>query len=267
MHKSFAYDTAQIHYRDEGQGTAVVLLHGFGEDGQIWDQQIDFLKTYCRLIIPDLPGSGHSDLLSIKNDQPVTLELYADVIRQLLNHEKIKQCILLGHSMGGYITLAFAELYPDCLIAFGLIHSTAFADTEEKKQIRARGIDIIGQYGAGAFLKTTTPNLFGKLFKEKHPEQVESLINAGQSFKAAALQQYYQAMILRPDRTHVLKSNRLPVLFVIGTEDNAAPLADVMQQTSLPDISYIHVLPGVGHMGMWEAADELNKWLLAFINR
>jgi pimeloyl-ACP methyl ester carboxylesterase len=267
MLKSFVYDTAQIHYRDEGEGTAVMLLHGFGEDGQIWDQQIRFLKTHCRVIVPDIPGSGASDLLRETTNTIIGINTYAAVINALLDHENIEHCILLGHSMGGYIALAFAEMYPERLEAFGLIHSTAFADTEEKKQIRRRGIEIIGEYGAGAFLKTTIPNLFGKSFKETQSQQIDVLIKKGQSFSSAALQQYYASMIERPDRTAVLQGNRLPVLFVIGTEDNAAPMADVMQQTPLPDISYIHVLPGIGHMGMWEAPDQLNKILLAFVYR
>ena len=267
MHKSFTYHTASIHYQDSGIGKVVILLHGFGEDSTIWDTQIGFLEKHCRVLVPDIPGSGLSDLLPVNADHPASMEVYAEVIKALLDHEKINQCILLGHSMGGYITLAFAERYPEQLEAFGLIHSTAFADTEEKKQIRRRGIEIIGEYGAGAFLKTTIPNLFGKAFKESHAAQIDHLIKKGQAFTTESLQQYYAAMIERPDRTGVLKSNRLPVLFVIGTEDNAAPLADVIQQTPLPDISYIHILSGTGHMGMWEAPEQLNDILLAFIHR
>jgi pimeloyl-ACP methyl ester carboxylesterase len=71
-------------------------------------------------------------------------------------------------------------------------------------------------------------------------------------------------MMLRPDRTHVLLSNRLPVIFVIGTEDIAAPLDDVIKQVSLPNISYIHVLQDTGHMGMWEAPEKLNQQILSF---
>jgi pimeloyl-ACP methyl ester carboxylesterase len=116
-------------------------------------------------------------------------------------------------------------------------------------------------------LKTTIPTLFAPAFRENYPGKVAALIEAGSSFQAKALQQYYQAMMLRPDRTQVLKSNPLPVLFVMGTEDGPAPVADVLQQTHLPDKSYIHVLHGVGHMSMLEAPDILNQLLLAFINR
>ncbi len=274
MQKSFIYKDARISYRTEGKGKPVVLLHGFGEDSQIFDQQIEFLKESCLLIIPDLPGTGKSALLvsdyplpatGILKPTTVSIEDYADCIKALLEEEKINKCILLGHSMGGYITLAFAEKYPGSLSRFGLIHSSAFADNEEKKRNRQRGIDLMEQYGAYAFLKNTIPNLFSLQFKEAFPDKLESLIEASKQFSTEACRQYYTAMMNRPDRTDVLKGNPLPVLFVIGTEDVAAPLNDLNLQIHLPLCSYIHIIENVGHMSMWEAPELLNSYLLEFI--
>jgi len=264
MLKSFQYQNATIGYRVEGKGKPVILVHGFGEDSQIWDEQIEFLKEHCLLIVPDLPGSGRSSVI----DYPpagIGIDNYADCLYHLLQNENIRQCTMLGHSMGGYITLAFAEKYPLLLSSLGLIHSSAFADSEEKKASRQRGIEMMEQYGAYAFLKNTIPNLFSKQFREAHPEKVEFLIESAKKFSKGTCQQYYRAMMNRPDRTHVLRGNPLPVLFVIGTEDVAAPLTDVLQQTHLPDCSYIHILENTGHMGMWEAATLLNRYLLDFI--
>ncbi|MEO8173555.1 MAG: alpha/beta hydrolase [Sediminibacterium sp.] len=262
MQKSFHYQSAIISYAVYGKGKPVVLLHGFGEDSTVWKEQVDFLKEHCLLVVPDLPGSGKSSLLTPDN---ISIEDYADCIHALLQHENIQSCIMLGHSMGGYITLAFAEKYPSLLTGFGLIHSTAYADSEEKKKSREKSIVLIEKYGSVAFLKNTTPNLFGAKFKSEHPEKISGLIEAGASFSKEALQQYTRAMMLRSDRTHVLISNRLPVIFVIGTEDVAAPLDDVIKQSSLPNISYIHVLQDTGHMGMWEAPEKMNHQLLNFI--
>ncbi len=285
MQKSFQYHSTHIAYTIQGSGTPVVLLHGFGEDSRIWNEQVSFLQNHCMLIVPDLPGSGKSSLLrldteirslefateptsdsSLQTPDYISIDDYADTIHALLQQENISSCIMLGHSMGGYITLAFAEKFPTMLTGFGLVHSTAFADSEEKKKNREKSIDLIEQYGPHPFLKNTIPNLFGKLFKEIHPEKVDQLTNDAKAFTKAALQQYCLAMMHRPDRTHVLKSNYLPVLFVIGTEDIAAPMEDVLKQVSLPNISYIYILPGIGHMGMWESAEKLNRQLLAFIN-
>jgi pimeloyl-ACP methyl ester carboxylesterase len=263
MQHHFSYQGYPVYYSKQGEGKAVVLLHGFGEDGHIFDEQVSFLKNHCQVIVPHLPGSG----TSIYNPTLTSIEAYAECIHALLAQEKMEACILLGHSMGGYITLAFAELFPDKLNAFGLIHSTAFADSEEKKQNRKRGIEMIEQYGSYPFLKNTIPNLFGKRFKETHPEKVEQLIDAGKAFSKAALQQYYAAMMNRNDRNAVIKGSSTPVLFIMGTEDVAAPLNDVLTQTKLANCSYIHVLQGVGHMGMWEATKQLNEYLLQFINQ
>jgi pimeloyl-ACP methyl ester carboxylesterase len=268
MEKTFSFRSATISYTLQGKGTTVVLLHGFGEDRQIWDKQVSFLREHCRLLVPDLPGSGKSSLLVTETpaSDAVGIDDYAELIHALLQTENISSCIMLGHSMGGYITLAFAEKYPALLRAFGLVHSSAFADSEEKKAMRAKAVTTISKFGAPAFLRNTIPNLFGKAFKETYPEKVSDLIKTAEGFTAAALEQYYIAMMNRPDRCKVLAGNHLPVLFVMGTEDIAAPMEDVLQQVHLPQISYIHVLPGCGHMGMWEAPELLNQLLLAFIN-
>ena len=167
--------------------------------------------------------------------------------------------------MGGYITLAFAALFPSYLNKFGLIHSTAFADSEEKKIIRQKGIALMNEYGSFAFLKNTIPNLFGEKFKKNHAEKIEALIELSKQFSKEALVQYYNIMILRKDKTQVLRNSKIPVLFIIGTDDVAIPKDDILQQTTLPDFSYIHILQEAGHMGMWEATDQLNKYLLDFI--
>jgi pimeloyl-ACP methyl ester carboxylesterase len=263
MEKNFTYHNTLISYQVLGQGKPVLLIHGFGEDSSIWKYQIEFLKDYCKLLVPDLPGSGQSSLLQ-KNKAPV--DDYASCLYELLLHESIDKAVVLGHSMGGYITLAMAEKHPGMLDGFGLIHSTAFADTEEKIATRKKGIEFIRQHGAYAFLKTSTPNLFSKNTKEKHPGYIDELVEKGKRFSAEALVQYYEAMISRPDRTAVLQQATVPVLFIIGTEDAAAPLDDLAKQIHLPEVSHIHILEQVGHMSMVEASEELSQHMLGFIN-
>jgi pimeloyl-ACP methyl ester carboxylesterase len=240
-----------------------MLLHGFAEDGEVWKYQTEFLKDHCQLIIPDLPGSG----LSPFNNQLNTIDDYAEAVKAILDNEKISNCILIGHSMGGYIALAIAEKYPQLLKAFGLFHSTAFADTEEKKQIRLKAIDFINTNGAATFIKTTTYNLFAQPYKTNHPEQIEALIKSGSNFTNEALAQYYHAMINRPDRTTVLKNVSIPILFIIGEHDVAVPLQSSLQQCHLPSKSYIHILENSGHMGLWEETAKANKILLDFIKQ
>lgn len=262
MEKKFQFQDLEIIYKVLGKGQPVVLLHGFAEDSNIWQEQVSFLQDYCCLILPDLPGSDKSTILQKEN---ITIEDYATCINALLDYEGIDRCVLLGHSMGGYITLAFAEMYADKLQAFGFVHSTAFADNEEKKSVRQKGIKMMEEHGVYPFLKNTTPNLFSENYKNKYPEKVTELIEQGRKFSKEALIQYYTAMINRPDRTNILEKSNVPVLFVMGSEDVAAPLDDLLKQVHLPKVSYMHIIEGVGHMSMWEKADELNNYLLQFI--
>lgn len=276
MHKHCTWSDGTIHYQVVGTGIPVVLLHGFGEDSSIWDASIAHLQKTCTLIIPELPGTGSSEWKStqhislqqnaIHNSQ-FTIHNLADAVHAMLKNENISQGFMLGHSMGGYITLAYAEKYPKQLLGFGLIHSTAFADSEEKKNNRLRGIELMDKYGGFAFLKNTIPNLFGTTFKKNHSEIIEKLIEKSAAIPTSTLQAYYYAMMQRPDRTTVLQGNPLPVLFVLGTEDVAAPLNDVLQQTHLPLNSYIHILDGIGHMGMLESTESIHQYIDAFIHQ
>jgi pimeloyl-ACP methyl ester carboxylesterase len=265
MQRRISYSNTEIFYQAKGEGLPVILIHGFGEDSTVWAEQVSFLKNHCRLIIPDLPGSGLSIFENDKLVNADTIEYYADAVYALLQHEKIERCIMLGHSMGGYVTLAFAEKYLELLNGFGLIHSTAFADSVEKKQNRLKGISIMEEYDGYAFLKNTTPNLFAAKFKAAHPEKVEALIEKGKTFSRIALQHYYRAMMNRPDRTNILKNSNQPILFIIGTEDVATPLEDVLKQTYLPLISFVYILEDTGHMGMWEHPQKVNDAILEFI--
>ncbi len=263
--QTFIYQNKRISYRKVGTGFPVVLIHGFPEDGEIWRNQLLVLQEKFTVIIPDLPGSGASEILAKTNAEDVTISDYADCIFALLQHENINECAVFGHSMGGYITLALVERHPNIIKGFGFVHSTAFADSDEKKAMRAKSINTIEEYGSYAFIKTIVPNLFSSQFKQNHSEQINVLIEKGKNFQPAALQQYYKAMMLREDKTSVLKSSKVPVLFIMGKEDKAAPIDDVLQQAHLPLISYIHILERSAHMGMWEQKEEVNKGLLEFM--
>jgi pimeloyl-ACP methyl ester carboxylesterase len=265
MQKIFYHKNSLIHYTDIGVGNIIFLIHGFGEDATIWNKQIHFLKDTYRVIVLNLPGAGGSQLLQNKN---TTIDDYATCIYDLLLQLKTnttQQVYMFGHSMGGYITLAFATLFPQKLAAFGLIHSTAFADSEEKKQARLRGIEMMQEYGSYAFLKNTIPNLFSSSFKQHNGSVVEVLIENGKQFSTQALQQYYTAIMNRGDATETLIKSTVPVLFIMGTDDVAAPINDVLQQCYLPQFSYIKILQNVGHIGMLEASDETNNAIDYFL--
>jgi len=164
--------------------------------------------------------------------------------------------------MGGYITLAFAEKYPGSLAAFGLFHSSAYPDTEEKKEARLKSIEFIKNNGVNAFLKTTIPNLFTP---GKHLKEIDKLIEEGKNFSPEALMQYYRAMISRPDKSEVLKKYNKPVLFLIGENDPVVPLDVSLKQCHLPRISHIHILKESARMGMVEQPGIAREKISAFL--
>ena len=249
-----------ISYEVIGKGEPVVLLHGFGEDRTVWDTLVPSLQDNYKLIIPDLPGSGESTIL--KKDRILMID-FAHCLKAILDKEKIKKCTLIGHSMGGYITMAFAEKYPESLKAYGLFSSTAVADSEEKKETRTKAISFIKENGTEAFLKTALPNEFADIKKSK--KLIDQLLEKGKNFEPKALTQYYRAMMSRPDRSSVLKRSTVPVLFIFGQYDNLIPLEDGMKLTTLPEQAHVHVLKNSGHMGMLEEPKESAKILNKFL--
>ena len=261
MQKIIATLTGTQSYSIYGKGEPILLLHGFAEDSRIWNEQVNFLKNNYQLIVPDLRGSG----ASIIGSKPTSVEDFADDIKQILDAENISTCIMLGHSMGGYITLAFAEKYPASLHAFGLIHSSAYADNKEKKEARLKSISFIEEHDPFEFIKTTIPKLFAESFNQQHTKKVEELVEQGKQFSKEALIAYYKAMINRPDRTQVLRKATMPVLFFIGEEDKAVNPQDAIEQSSLPLVCKVKLVKGIAHMGMLEATDELNECIDEFI--
>jgi pimeloyl-ACP methyl ester carboxylesterase len=259
----------QLAYKVYGKGKPVILLHGYGEDSQIWENQIAFLSVHCLLIIPDLPGSGKSFITPKGLEQwlpNMRIESLAQSINELLIVENLTTCILLGHSMGGYISLAFAQLYPSKILGLGLIHSTAYADGDEKKIVRQKSIQFLKENGGYTFFKASMPNLFGKKFKATQAAVIEQLVEKTKAFETRILIAYTQAMMQRTNKTAVLKLALFPVLFVAGPEDIAAPLTDIQAQATVPIKSYLNVIEGVGHMGMLEAPQEMNHHLSRFIH-
>lgn len=262
MEKNLVTNGGQLTYSVYGNGEALVFIHGFGEDRRIWDHQVEFLEQNYQLIVPDLRGTGSSTF----GNRPTAIEDFADDLKLILDAEHISECVLLGHSMGGYITLAFAEKYPAYIKAFGLIHSTAYADSEEKKEARRKSIAFIKEHGAFPFMQTTIPGLFANSFNQQHKSIVDELVEQSRQFSEEALIRYYEAMIARPDRTEVLKTSTVPVLFFIGTEDKAVNPQDAIKQTSLPSICKVNLTEDIAHMGMLEATNKLNECIVEFIN-
>lgn len=256
--KKCSYAGEIISYKKEGTGAAVVLVHGFGEDSKIWRKQEGEFSNFCCIYI-DLPGSGDSPF----NQKLSSILDYAMAVNAVLENEKIDHCILIGHSMGGYIALAFAQLFADKLLALCLFHSSAFADSEEKIKNRKKSIEFVTANGAAKYFKTIIPDLF--FDNEKSANLIQEQLAIAALTSDAAVVQYLQAMIDRQDTTSVLKSLGVPVGFILGEYDKAVPFTSGLEQSHLADVTYLHVLRQSAHMGMLEETNVVGEILGEFL--
>ncbi|CAG7657416.1 alpha/beta fold hydrolase [Paenibacillus allorhizosphaerae] len=251
-----------IAYSDQGEGVPVVLLHGFCGSSAYWDEVVPLLAQGCRVIVPDLRGHGGS---SARAEQQYSMDDFADDTAALLDALDTGRVVLLGHSLGGYATLAFAEKYPDKLLGFGLIHSTAFPDDEKGKEGRLKSQQTIKQQGLPTFLDGLIPKLFAPAHVETMPEAVRKAKDIGLGTNPEGAVATLEGMRTRPDRNHVLSAAAVPVLLVAGTADQIIPLERAFS-VSGERIEQKRI-DGAGHMSMMEAPGELTKIILDFIGR
>lgn len=159
MENKFSFGASSIHYRKTGSGRPLILIHGFGEDSTIWNRLIPLIDN-ATIYLPQLPGTEKSAMIA-----KGSMESYADVIASLIEHEAIQNPVMIGHSMGGYITLAFMEKYPGLVSAFGLFHSSALADDEEKRKAGAKPWTLLAGREAGPTWKLHYPTISKMLQK------------------------------------------------------------------------------------------------------
>src|SRR6185312_1299783 len=205
---------------NEGQGTPLVLVHGFCESKGVWKDFSSALSSKFRVITPDLPGFGDSKL----DATDISIGYYADKLYFFLKQLGVEKCILIGHSLGGYVTLAFAENYEHMLLGMGLFHSTAFEDTQEKKDNRDRTIKFVEKHGVEAFASTAVTPLFFPPKREALKAEIEMMTRIAAGSSKEGLIAATKAMRDRKDRTDVLKKVKCPVLFVVGKEDQSVTL-------------------------------------------
>jgi pimeloyl-ACP methyl ester carboxylesterase len=263
MEKTVSHSGQPIRYESAGTGLPVMLVHGFTEDRTIWDPLVSAIPGKYRWLIPDLPGSGQSPY----NKDLAGIPDLADALQAILQEERIEKMAIIGHSMGGYISLSFAEKFPEALLGLGLFHSTAYADTPEKKISREKSIQFIRQHRSAPYVQQSLPGLFSEHFKNEHPEKIREQVNRYANCNPDSLVQYLEFMAEREDKTTVLINSMVPVLFILGEEDKAVPLKSGLEQCHLARISYIHILAHTAHMGMLENTSLCNSYVDRFLDQ
>lgn len=250
MSKYIEYRSQNIYYTDTGEGPALVLLHGFTESLEIWNRFSEELSKEFRVICVDLPGHGRTANFAAIH----TMEFMAEIVYAVLSFCRIQQCVMLGHSMGGYVSLAFANLYPEMLKALILFHSQADADDDEARRNRERAIDVVKKDRFG-FINQFIPDLFAPANRQRLSREIEVLKNQAGSISGKGLVAAMEGMKVRNGWRDLLKTLKIPVLFVAGKQDTRIPLEKVIEQIALPGHAEALLLEDAGHMGYLEAPE------------
>lgn len=252
---------SNIAYKEEGQGETLLLIHGFCGSSNYWDKVIPKLSESFRVIAIDLPGHGEST----DRDSLQEIDQYAFIVKSFLEAKKIEKVTMFGHSLGGYITLAFAESFSQYLNGFSLIHSTGFPDSVEAKEGRTASAEKIDKDGIHPFIDALVPKLFAPDNVHSHKQSVEEVKKIGYEVLPKGAKNALKAMKDRKDRTKVLENTELPVLLVAGECDQLIP-AEKTFTASGENIKQV-VIKGAGHMSMYEAPEELGNAILTYLNK
>lgn len=247
MIKTVKFREGKVRYSDSGKGRAVVFLHGFLEDMEMWKYYVSHLPKKIRCISIDLPGHGKSDNFGYVH----SMQLMAESVRAVLKQEGIRKVILVGHSMGGYTALAFAETYPDMIKGVSLYFSTASADSKEKRQNRDRAIKLVEQ-NKSSFVRNSIPLLFSDKNRKKYAKTINTLVKRADKMGVQSIIAALGGMRDRADNEIVLKFAPFPFHYLIGDLDPVLPAEKLIHQSTIPQNCKTIVLKNTGHMGWIE---------------
>lgn len=252
----------EINFKSTGdKGSKVILLHGFCESLEIWKDILDPLAEYHQVILIDLPGFGHSELPGGQ----ITIDKVADIIHHWLCEFTGEKVALLGHSLGGYITLSLAERYPEKLYAFGLINSTAYADDDDKRIKRIKTVEFLEKNGKDKFLDSFIPGLFIPTDDKTIANKIAWMRDLSGKTPLETMIGYTLAMKGRPSRDYLLLKENLPVLFLAGEKDSIVPKEHSRAQMEMINKGQSAFVDRCGHMAMLENPTDTAKSIIKFL--
>lgn len=256
LHKTVPH----ITYYKMGAGPAMLLVHGYPANVHMWRYISAQLAKSYTLLMPNF-FEQEGDWLQ---DGHTNMDTLASCMNDILEHEQLTSVLYAGHSMGGYMGLAFAAQYPQKLRGLSLIHSSALADDENRAEGRQKTIAILEKGGKAAFLKIMVRALFPEAYAKQHPEEVARQTQEAIAVNDQSLIAFYRAIMQRADTTAVTAKASFPVQQIIGQCDTLANPKKELAQQNLSFVNFVSVYQGIGHMAMLEAPDLLLKDLLHF---
>nr|WP_315254402.1 alpha/beta hydrolase [uncultured Flavobacterium sp.] len=258
--ETLLYKNTQISYSNTGKGTAVVLLHGFLENKTMWDFYVSELSKKNRIITIDLLGHGETESLGYVQ----TMEENADVVHEVLFKLRIRKAILVGHSMGGYVALAFAELYPEKMKGLVLLNSTSKEDSPERKKNRDRAIKAVKK-DYETFIRLSIANLFSEDNREILAKEIEQVKIHALKTPLQGIVASLEGMKIRKDREFLLHTTTYQKLLILGKKDPVLNYEENLEQIKNTDVELV-TFPD-GHMSSIENQTELLAVFADFFKR
>ena len=260
LSKTIQFKNTTISFTDEGKATAVVFLHGFLENKKMWNAFIPEFSNKYRIITIDLLGHGNSESLGYVH----SMEDNADVVYAVLSELRLRKAIFVGHSMGGYVALAFAELYPEAVKGLVLLNSTSRADSEERKANRDRAIKAVKQNYSN-FVRLSIANLFSENNRERLAEEIEKVKEEALKTPLQGIVASLEGMKIRKDREVLLHFSPYPMLLILGEKDPVLNYQETIEQIEGTKVS-LKTFPD-GHMSTIENQAELKRVLSGFFKK
>lgn len=258
--KQHIYKNINVDYTDSGKGTAIVLLHGFLENQRMWHDMIPELTKKHRVIAVDLLGHGQTECLGYVHE----MEDQADMIHDLLSGLRIRKAVFIGHSMGGYVALAFAELYPDFMKGLVLMNSTSFADSDERKTNRDRAIKAVKKDYA-TFVRLSIANLFSEANRLRLADAIEKVKLEALKTPLQGIVAALEGMKIRKDREVLLHFGPYPKLLILGKKDAVLNYDENKIQVENTNTELITFEDG--HMSHIENKTEILGVIVAFLKK
>ncbi len=254
------YKNTAISYSDIGKGSTVVLLHGFLENKTMWKDLAPNLSKKNRVLSIDLLGHGETECLGYVH----SMEENAEIVKAVLSHLKIRKAVIIGHSMGGYVALAFAEMFPTTIKGLVLLNSTAKEDSHERKINRDRAIKAVKQNYIN-FVRMSIANLFSENKRDQLKNEIENVKLEALKTPLQGIVASLEGMKIRKDRQFILKETDFSKLLILGKNDGVLLYKDHFSQiidTNTELISFPE-----GHMSHIENKDELEKVIDNFLRK
>ncbi len=248
-----------VFYTDGGSGTPVVLLHGFLENTLMWKNITPHISKNNRVITIDLLGHGQTGCTGYVH----SMEDMADIVKTVLDHLKIEKTILIGHSMGGYVALAFAEIFPKKVLGICLANSTSQADSEERKLNRNRAIKAVKQ-NYKAFVSMAVTNLFAESNREKFKDNIEVVKQEALKTPLQGIIAALEGMKIRKNREHILKNANFKKLLIIGLKDTVIQSDTLVNEAKSTHTEFVE-LKG-GHMSYIENENIFLQKIMHFVD-